>query len=99
MVGTARPPSAVPATEDGLRRPRPKRAQRLPAALPPGTAQRAVPTGFRTDTSNNKSKTPDVVSYYGRQSESRSRDTISEINFREQAGSMVSHGALTVSSG
>ena len=43
-------PSLIRCGRDGApRRPRPKRAQHLPAALPPGTAQRAVPTGFKTD--------------------------------------------------
>ena len=32
--------------DGALRRPRPKRAQRLPAALPPGTARRTVPTSM-----------------------------------------------------
>ena len=55
-----------PGRDGALRRQRPKRAQRFPAALPPGIPQWGTarcPYRDWDDTLNGKSKTPDVVSY------------------------------------
>ena len=66
MVGTARCAVSAPSGRNVFRRLYRRGIPQCGTARCPylvQTARRAVPTGFRTDTLNGKSKTPDVVSY------------------------------------